>query len=502
LTRHCGAGAHARQVSFGANQVGRTSRPHHILLYLLLFILLYLYVSAFRDTFIDDAFIQFNYAESLAHHGNWGFYADQPANTATSPLNILLLAGFTLITGSAINAAVLIITVLFFILFITIQQISRSIFGDMYFGIFCFIGLLTNLLLLSCLGMETILFVVLFVLSLAIFFQERNHLLAGTLAFLTLARPDGFLLFIIFVFVLRKAGPLKFSFIYFAVLIPWYLYSWIHLGSFVPDTLLLKIQQQSWSQSSFGSGLFRIYFPTFKTPLILSFLLLPFAFWALQSKNLRARTMVILVLSFAALHFVLYSLLKIPPYHWYYSHLAMASVISGSAGIALGISNKLLRWILLVLPVSGVLYQFTADGFKTEEAPIHTNWATHQQYREIGEWLKHNTKPTETFIMGGEVGTLAYYSHRYLLNNFSDPWLLQHTIQRPRSSWLRRKILSWNFLWRKTSRHYPPASYVVEHSATTTRRLLNPQIVQSWSTASRWIPAGTLYLRKTKRQRI
>lgn len=53
---------------------------------------LVIYVAAFRATWIDDAYIQRRYARTLIDPGTWGFYPGYPANTATFPLNVLLLA--------------------------------------------------------------------------------------------------------------------------------------------------------------------------------------------------------------------------------------------------------------------------------------------------------------------------------------------------------------------------------------------------------------------------
>jgi hypothetical protein len=470
--------------------------PRHLILYLFCFILLYFYVNAFRSTFIDDAFIQFKYADTLVRHGNWGFFGGQTTNTATSPLNVLALSFFTLFTGSVVSSAIWLTTALLFCLFIVLQHLSRKLFGDAYFGSFLFIALVANPLLLSCLGMETIFYVVLFVTSLSLFFFQRWYLLAVSLALLSLARPDGFLLFLI-LFILISLRPLStktkllFALLYVITLLPWHLFSWIHLGSFLPDTLIIKTNQQAWyGDVSFGSGLARLYFRKFPREIVFSLLLLPFGFLAFRSENRSAHQLLFIVLTYTAIHYIAYSALKVPPYHWYYASLAFGCAFSGSVGIACYfVNHRRIRWLFLLLPLIGLL----CLRFPLREALIHTNWATHDQYKDAGEWLRRNTGVSDTFIMAGEIGTLAYYSDRYLLNNFSDAWLMQHLLNRNVKK--ESVLLKLNYLWRKDPQRYPRASYILEHALTSHAERTGSEIIKSWPTSCKWVPVGRIYLR-------
>src|SRR5690348_3447105 len=45
-----------------------------------------------RGSLTDDGYITLAYAKNLAVHGEWGIIPGSPANSATSPLNVLLLA--------------------------------------------------------------------------------------------------------------------------------------------------------------------------------------------------------------------------------------------------------------------------------------------------------------------------------------------------------------------------------------------------------------------------
>src|SRR5687768_15148900 len=45
-----------------------------------------------RDGLVDDAYITLSYARNVAEHLHWGMIPAEESNTATSPLNVLMLA--------------------------------------------------------------------------------------------------------------------------------------------------------------------------------------------------------------------------------------------------------------------------------------------------------------------------------------------------------------------------------------------------------------------------
>ena len=48
---------------------------------------------------IDDAYITLSYARNVAEHLHWGMIPTEESNTATSPLNVILLAVATWVSG-------------------------------------------------------------------------------------------------------------------------------------------------------------------------------------------------------------------------------------------------------------------------------------------------------------------------------------------------------------------------------------------------------------------
>jgi hypothetical protein len=81
------------------------------------------------------------------------------------------------------------------------------------------------------------------------------------------------------------------------------------------------------------------------------------------------------------LHYAGYSLLGIPPYHWYYGPLVLATVVLGSLGAACAFEHgtagqKLVASVAVAVPIVGLAVVGLENGFPPREAPIHSNWAT------------------------------------------------------------------------------------------------------------------------------
>src|SRR4051812_46773911 len=53
---------------------------------------------------IDDAFITLVYARNVAFHFHWGLIPERTANSATSPLNVLVIAAMTSVVRNPLLA--------------------------------------------------------------------------------------------------------------------------------------------------------------------------------------------------------------------------------------------------------------------------------------------------------------------------------------------------------------------------------------------------------------
>jgi hypothetical protein len=319
------------------------------------------------------------------------------------------------------------------------------------------------------------------------------------LGLLTLARPDGILLFLLLTIMAPSGKRIRIATVYILTVMPWFVTSWVHLGSFLPDTLLIKMGQKNWEGKSFSSGLAHFYFSRYPIATWCSFLLLPLGLFSVFTKNSDVQRVIRIIGIFVVLHFAGYAFLQVPPYHWYYVPLAASSALIGSLGVASFLERfpRISIAPFLLIPILGFLAVAQQDGFPLTEAPIHTNWATKKQYENAGLWLRNNTDPASVCTIGGEIGTLAYYSDRRLINNFSSPNELFRSIQRFRRvhGRLTNTLLDWNFFWRRKAPREPRAGFNLIHLVNQYTKPA-PDVIMTWHTSTAWYPQGTLLLIK------
>src|SRR5215471_12324430 len=204
-----------------------------------------LYLPLFRDSLIDDAFITLSYARSLVTSATWGFYPGHVSNTATSPLNVMLLALASPVTRNPVASVFLLTWLEFLVMALCLRGIGAALVLP-WFAPLAFTAMVTNPLLMSTLGLESVLLATLLVAALYCYVVKRLDACAVVCALLTLTRPDGALLFVVILpFLPGARARLRSALIFGACLAPWYLFSWVYLGSLLPDSLLVKVSQ-SW----------------------------------------------------------------------------------------------------------------------------------------------------------------------------------------------------------------------------------------------------------------
>jgi hypothetical protein len=456
----------------------------------------FLYLSLFQSALIDDAFITLRYAKTLFQSGTWGFYAGHVSNTATSPLNVILLAAFSFVTGSPLNSVVWLTTTEFIAMALFLRGIGKVLRLG-FFAPLAIVGLLCNPLLMSTLGLESILFATLLVAGLYFYLVERFELMAIACGLLTLTRPDGILFFATCLLAMRKPHQLMRTLVLYALCIaPWYFFSWVELGSIVPDTLLIKLNQK-WGSLTFANGLY-LYFRVYPLETSLSFLFAPLAMLALRRPVRALGSSVYILMAYGAVYFVAYSLLGAPPYHWYYVPVALSVVMLGALAVAqlardaANVSRHSRRTVAisgLVVPIVGVMALFMRDGIPLHEAWIHTNWATQAQYRSIGEWLR-NHEAGQTGRFDGEIGTIAYYCDCMLLDEFSERNWLDLRVRRSRTSPGLGALLSRiNYFFYEPQQPFDPPRFMVTYIQLFSEYIRTGQI---WQVGTRWKRNGVI----------
>ncbi|WP_410673355.1 hypothetical protein [Amycolatopsis sp. cmx-4-68] len=400
-----------------------------------------------RGSLTDDGYITLAYAKNLAVHGEWGIIPGSPANSATSPLNVLLIAALTVVTrvvgGPHPVVALGILTVLCGgALGWAWQRIARKLALPPATGVLGVALVLFNPFVLSAIGLEVLLIPAV-LLVLTVLALEGRPILFGVTAGLTvLTRLD----LIVFVVVIALSAPAIRRRLLpaagFAVLTaaPWFVFSWFAFGSFVPDTLAIKQTQVGlfapWTYST-GPVMYYLGYPvtvlvTF-VPALLGVVAL--AVWATARFSVRwpqfpALGPVAAMGAGGILYFVAYSFIGVGPFHWYY--VAPTTTVGSFAVAAFGAwfgqarARTALRTgpPLLALGLTGVLVLSAAtvdaaQGVPWKSPVIFGNWASAQDYARVGKELGARLDGASV-ASPGEIGTLAYYCECAIIDEFSD----------------------------------------------------------------------------------
>ena len=236
--------------------------------------------------------------------------------------------------------------------------------------------------------------------------------------------------------------------------------------------------------------------------IILSFSLLPCVL-LLFNRTIRDAPAIQFLLLTSLAHFAGYSILHVPPYYWYYIPEITAVVLIGSFGLGILFQNgnaktpkinkvPVMAATLLVLQALGMLFILVRNGIPVDEMPIHTNWATHEQYVDIGQWLKEHTDG-DTILVDGEVGTLGYYCDCHVSSFFSDrSWLIEYVDQQIISGGIKSVLYKVNFLFLDPKTKLPQPIYLL--TETPLGSINNTPGLMEWRTSTKWVPDSLIQL--------
>lgn len=488
-----------------ATHPGRARRLLPLLVLVGVLLLTLAWLELFRGRFVDDAYIAMRYADQLAGGGSWGLIQDRPSNTATSPLGVLVLALAGLVLPDLVTGVLVATAMQLVVLGWALVRLCRRLGLGTWPAVAGYLALAVNPLLLSTLGLETVMYAALIAVALAEYADERWDALAVALGLLALTRPDGAVLLVVLLAVLGGGlrRRLRVLAVFLAVQLPWLGYSTLVLGSPVPDTLLIKTGPGPWGGSAFSSGP-GLYLDAYPLATVASLALVVLVPLCLLWSGRRAGRVVGVLAAYGLLHYGAYSLLAVPPYHWYYASQVVTVALLGALG--LGFLRRALPGprataavaAACLLPLAGTGLLMARDGLPAAEPFVHSNWATPDRYREIGLWLAANVEPDAVVALEGELGTLAYYSELALVNEFTD--LNVATRELRAGGALERPLvgpaLQLATINRRLLPSLPPADYLLRHVPYDDdgAEVGGQDVVMRWDTSSRWVPEGRLYL--------
>ncbi|MDQ3760640.1 MAG: hypothetical protein M3460_02780 [Actinomycetota bacterium] len=467
-----------------------------------------LFVVAHRSL-IDDAYITLDYARNVAFRLHWGVIEQQTSNTATSPLNVWLLAGVTALVRRPVVAVGVVLMAAAAATSVWSARTARQTGLSGLLPVLTVAGLLANPLLASTIGLETFIAASLIV-GLGYYAVMGRPVAAGVISgLLVLTRPDLVVFSVIAVLgvaALRRRAVLTTG-IAVLVALPWHLVSWLLLGSALPDTFLLKTQGEKWGEIyDVGNG-WQLYGQAYPTATVLAagpavFGVLCLAAWTAPAmrRGVPGGLAVPVVAGVGGLaHLAAFAALGTAPYHWYYgpsvagltycaafTTAALPVAVHTAARHALGVVAAIPLALLAILSVGFAL----GRGVPWTVAPITTNWALPGQYARIGSDLAGKAAG-HTIASPGEIGTLAYFCDCAIVDVFSDRGAMNEVIREreQQAGPVKRRLLQINYRYFDRGVHPVRPDRLLRHDGVQ-----GADGPDQWNVESPWSGPGRLVL--------
>ncbi len=396
-----------------------------------------------RGALIDDAHITLSYARNLATDLHWGLIPTEPANSATSPLNVLLLGIATaLLRLSGGVHPVWGLGVVFVGSAVALawgwSRVAATLRLPLPVPILGVTLVLLNPLVLSSAGLEVLLIPAVLVGMLATAVQSHPMAFGVLSGLAVLTRLD----LVVFVLPLALASPnvrhhwWRAAGTAVAVSLPWFAWSWWFLGSAIPDTFAIKTVQRSFGPWTFANGPLDLL-ERYPLETVVAFVpallgLVALLFWTVAgplrwSLALRELVPAVALGAAGAVYYAVYAQLGVPPYQWYYvpSLAALSTSLCVLVGAALRggpVVRRVVAAPVLAVVACLVVGNLVADvrgGVPWRMPLIFGNWATPSHYERVGRELGERVG-TGTVISPGEIGTLAYFCECSIVDAFAD----------------------------------------------------------------------------------
>lgn len=455
-----------------------------------------------RTGIVDDAYITLDYARNLGFALHWGLTPGHPANTATSPLNVLVQGVLTAVLRRPVLALGVLFVLSNVVVAYALLRVTWTLRLPTWSALLGCALVLFNPLLNSAVGLEIALSAGVMALLLMAAVEARPALFGVFAGLLALTRVD-LVIFagVLFVgyHVLRRAWW-KVLLAAGAVSLPWFAWSWIVLGSAVPDTLLIKATQAANQQPyAFAKSPLDMY-RAFPGMTVLSFLpailgIVILSSWTgcwlrsrfqtgagpIPDRVNRFKPVVLLGLG-GVLHYLVYSVLNAPLFHWYFSWsiISLTYLFALSVGALAGFHEPAVGEVAGLarhqpgLAVAGMVAALIAvaqvgynaqQGIPWTHAAYNGNAATPAEYAAVGRGIQPlvGDHPVRS---PGEVGTIAYFCDCEVLDELSDRGIVVSLLdqQKQHQSQLSRFVLDINFYFLDKDIKPTPVDYAIVYA--------------------------------------
>jgi hypothetical protein len=359
-----------------------------------------------KDALPDDGLISLSYARNLADSGCWCLTRGIEANTATSMLNVVLLAGLLGLVGKPFVAAALLLCVC---LAVTAVWLHRL--GGRWASLLGVALLASSPLLASSIGLETFLACAVLVGLVWATTSARWNVAGLLIGAAILSRPDmaAAALAVLAVAALDHRvmlPPLRALAIGILATLPWFAWSWYHFGSALPETLAVKATVPGWGAHGeiylWNAAPYYLDRWPAATGLTLTVLALGVLAFVLAVSQRQWPAVALGLGGLADLGAMIAAHAGPSPYY-----LGPAFAGLGLGAVLVAVRTRWAWPVVAVTVGAAGLLLVTWNGWTNGMAPLRVNWASNAEYARIVDGL-----PTEGVILSsGEIGALAYFGN-------------------------------------------------------------------------------------------
>ncbi|MCD2188465.1 hypothetical protein [Actinomycetospora soli] len=387
----------------------------------------------------DDSYISLDYARTLVEHRQWGLVPGRGANTATSPLNVWLLALGLGATGTVTGAVWGVLAAAFAVVGAGMSRIGRAIGASPLLPVVSLALLATSPLLASTVGLETYLGVAVVVAVAVAALEDRPVLVGVGCGLAVLVRPDYLVpVAVVVLLLLRARGPLAWlrrtatvAIVAGTVALPWHLWAWFELGGFVPDTFSFKTNPAGGHVPSLIAMFDSLYWS--RTPVAVVVVgVLVLAGWTVAlgsvAVGLRRAPRAVLgapsspaavIVAFAAsgtAHIVALMVINAYPQAWYYGPLVAGCTLATAVALGMRSHRAVLTGVAVYCVIAGLVAG--QGGVPWRAADMNSNFTDAATYLAIGRDVSA-VVGSAPVASPGEIGALAWGCRCDIVDQFS-----------------------------------------------------------------------------------
>ncbi len=378
----------------------------------------------------DDQFILYRYVDNIISGNGFVFNVGEKILGSTTPLFTIISSIFAFIFKDLdIPDVVAYLNIfLFAISSLYLFKISKSLFSlDDIFAFALSLIFSFNMSKMINEGMETPLFLFLVFASIYYLHSKKEYLSSVFLALAMLTRPDAVLIALIFfIYWFLNYGfkkTVQFSIVASLTMLPWLIFSTIYFGSFIPQSVLAKIQSSDIVRMPFYqafkvmlANISRLYWGQIidfsRIPFQVVFNLIPVILMFIYAIYKKLDKNNWFFFAIPAVYFVAFSLSNPIMFPWYVSQIEPFWITISFVGLYYLYKNKKTIYLLFLIIIC-----FSFPFLSYINRVTNKDAGTKTPLFVVSQYLNSNLKSGETVGISN-IGIVSFKTKAYIVDFF------------------------------------------------------------------------------------